>query len=82
MTDIISEQFKTALNRCYLQFDPHWYINPSTTSIQAFCQLLRKNGMNLQVEIAIDKYNRVYFKTKSLDIIDSDRYLLWLLTWG
>lgn len=77
--DLINRQ----LNKCYLEYDPEWTSNPSSTKIHGFKYHVESTGgMRLDFEPKIDPHTYKHgYKINQVEIVDDPKFTMWLLRW-
>lgn len=80
---ISSKEIKKQINDCYEQYDPHWEWHIGNADIiKGFKYYLeREAGLKLDFEVET-RDGIMRYKINSIEVVDEEVYMLWLLTWS
>jgi hypothetical protein len=83
MKTVNVKEIKEQLNNCYDSWDPNWKQNIGNINfIKAFkYHLEREAGISLDFEI--EMRGRVAgYKINSVEVVDDEAFMLWMLRWS
>ena len=80
---INTKEIKNQINNCYEHYDPHWdHRIGDPTIMNGFKYYLeREAGLKLDFEVET-RNGIVRYKINSIEVVDEEVYMLWLLTWS
>jgi hypothetical protein len=83
MKTISVKRIKNQLNNCYESWDPNWKHNIGNTNLTgAFKYYLeREAGVKLDFEIEL-RLGQAGYKVNSVEIVDDEAFMLWMLKWS
>jgi len=80
---INSKEIKKQINDCYEHYDPQWECHIGNADIiKGFKYYLeREAGLKLDFEVET-RDGIMRYKINSIEVVDEEVYMLWLLTWS
>ncbi len=83
MKTINQKSIKNQLNNFYESWDPNWKYNIGNENLtKAFkYHLEREAGLSIDFEIET-RLGRAGYKINSIEIVDNEAFVVWMLTWS
>lgn len=74
------------LNLCYVNFDKNWEWGelPNEISVHRFVEyILEDAGLQMKIELSkVNDVGRYGWKITHLDLVDEQKFTLWMLRWS
>jgi hypothetical protein len=83
MRTINPKEIKNQLNNCFESYEPHWQDDVgSARQRNGFKYYLEYTaGVKLDFETEV-RFNRAGYKINSVEIVDEEAFMLWMLKWS
>lgn len=83
MRIINQKQIKNQLNNCYESWDQNWQYNIGNANLcKSFKYHLEcEAGLKLDFEIEV-RLGKMGFKINTVEVVDEEAFMLWMLKWS
>lgn len=80
---IKQNEIKHQINNCYDAYDPNWPANIGNKDVMGGFKYHLEHNAGLKLDFELDiRMGKMGYKINSIEVVDEEAFMLWMLTWS